>query len=213
MCNLSFSFFFYLPFTIAFAQLPSVIQKLYTHIRVFHPSGFTRTCICQRTSRILALGIRSPALFPSPLALLFFLASSNVLYPLTLSSSFIRSSPRLAPLRHCFARTPDGHASVYVSMLSLLYTFFASLFFSCFFLSFLLYEDVFPASNVRRASQRITFMGFPEIKRIPCRGSVAGKFRRKTSVANHLESWRRKICFGFLFLMRHWLLMVIHITF
>lgn len=69
---------------------------------------------------------------------------------------------------------------------------------------------------LRRAygtSQRITFIGFPEIKRIPCRGLGAGKFRRRASNANHLESWRCKMCFGFSFLMTDWLLMVIHIVF
>lgn len=99
-----------------------------------------------------------------------------------------RSSPRLASLHYCFARTPDRHASVCVSTPSLLYTFFPlflsrSLFFYLFY-----FTRTYFLRQAYRASQRITFMGFPEIKRIPCRGPGAGKFRRRASDANHLES-------------------------
>lgn len=186
-------FLFLFLFSIFHSQQPSlncrsVTQKLYTHIRVFHPSGFTRTCICQRTNGILAPGIRSPALFPSPLAPFCFFSCQQQCslspHPVFLVHC---SSPRLAPLRHCFARTPDGHASVYVSTLSLLYTFFASLFLSRFFYLFYFTRTYF-LRRAYGASQRITFMGFPEIKRIPCRGLGAGKFRRRASNANHFES-------------------------
>lgn len=197
-----------MPFSIFHSRQPSldrhnVTRKLYTHIRAFHPSGLTHAHACVNVLAEYAPGTRSPALFPSPSApfCFFFLASSSVLYSLALSSSFTVHllGAVLAWLRHCFARTRWTHVGVRFRAVPLPHFLrFSSSFFHLFY-----FTRTYFLRRAYRASQRITFMGFPEIKRIPCRGLGARKFRRRASDANHLESGRHKTCFGFSFLMMH----------
>lgn len=179
--------FFYFPFT-AFARPPQCYpETLYPHPCLSSLWPHTHVRMCHHTNGILAPGIRSPVLFPSPLAPFCFFPCQQQcsLFPRPVFLVH-RSSPRLAPFRHCFARTADGHASVCVSAPTLPYAFFVSLFFFFFYLFY--FTRTYFLRRAYRASQRITFMGFPEIKRIPCRDPGAGKFRRRACDANHLES-------------------------
>lgn len=118
--------------------------------------------------------------------------------PLTLSSSF--TVHLLDQLRSAIvspAHPMDTHRCAFPRHIPPLYFLLFSPFF--FFLYLFYFTRTYFLRGAYRASQRITFMGFPEIKRIPCRGPGAGKFRQRATYANHLESWRRKMCFGLIF--------------
>lgn len=201
LCILYHTFFLFPPFfSIFHSRQPSldrhnVTRKLYTHIRAFHPSGLTHAHACVNVRAEYIPRIRSPALFPS--ASFCFFSLPAAVFSISPSPVFlvhllgaVLAPPLFRPhtldARRCaFPRRPSSTLS------SLLFFFFSP---------FLLYDDVFPASSIQVVS---TFMGFSEIKRIPCRGLGAGKFRRRASDANHLESERHKTCFGFSFLMMH----------
>lgn len=182
MCSLSFFFSF---FFIFHSQQPSLDRRYGNFILTSAPFILWLYPHMHRTSGIPAPGIRSPALSPSLAPFCFFLASSKMFsipsscLPRLPFISSASSVPLFCPHTRWTRIGVRFRALSFSSTLSSLFSFFFYLFY---------FTRTYFLHRAYRASQRTIFMGFPEIKRIPCWGPGVGEVSLKSERCQ--SSWK-----------------------